>query len=125
MIPRVNWMPAWARDDPDEDYWREQARIDEWIAAGEAGDQPSLPISGEWATVREVAARHRKSEKTIRRYIAAGELKAQGDKQHPYRIHRDDELAWINAQRGRTIEAKQRRSVAGKPAATTFRGLVK
>jgi hypothetical protein len=124
----MNWMPDWAQDDPDQEYWREQARIDEWIADGElAGrrEQPSLPISGEWSTVREVAARHRKSEKTIRRYIAEGRLKAVGDKHHPYRIHKDHEIAWIKAQRGRTIDSKQKRAVAGKQPGTTFRGLVR
>lgn len=124
----MNWMPDWARDDPDQEYWQEQARIDAWIADGEAeerGEVQAKPLEAEWSTVKEVAARHRKSEKTIRRYIAEGLLKAHGDKHHPYRVHRDDEVAWINSARGRHIATRQRRAVKGKQPTTTFREMMK
>jgi hypothetical protein len=120
----MNWMPEWARDDPDQEYWQEQARIDEWIAQGEAGEQgPSVAMRGEYATVKEVAARHRRSEKTIRRYIKDGALKAHGDKQHPYRIHREDEIAWIDAMRGRRRERVAKQTPRG-PRRNTFKELV-
>src|ERR1700682_48176 len=111
----MNWMPEWARDDDDE-YWKEQARIDDWIAKGEAGEQQEPGPVGrrEWASVKEVAARHGKSEKTIRLYIKNGELKAHGDKHHPYRIHREDEKVWLNAMRGQRRE-RSRRTTVGQP----------
>lgn len=121
----MNWMPEWARDDPDQEYWQEQARIDDWITKGEAGEQgPSVPITGEWATVKEVAALLRKSEKTIRRYIKDGELKAHGDKHHPYRVHRDDLTGFIDSKRGKRRETIAKQATRGKQR-STFKDLVK
>jgi helix-turn-helix protein len=115
-------VPSWALN-IDQDQLDELGREDRWLREIEAGEQgPSVPITGEWATVKEVATRHRKSEKSIRRYIKDGALRAHGDKHHPYRVHRDDEIAWIEAQRGQSRERVTR--TRGKQA-STFRELVK
>jgi hypothetical protein len=90
---------------------------------------PSVAIAGEYASVREVATRHRLSEKTIRKYIADGRLKAQAvnpnvpPKQRRWRVHRDDELAWIESKNAitRTTAHKQSHSKTGR----SFRERVK
>jgi hypothetical protein len=112
---------------PEESYWLEQAEIDAWIEKVEAGDRPaSVPITGEWSTVQEVAARHRCSTKTIRARIHDGSLKAvdhspagSGSRQARYRIHRDAEVAWLEA------KGERRRAAAKAKAGNTFRELVK
>jgi hypothetical protein len=116
------------RRSAEEDTMLEEARIDRWIAAMEAGEPaPSVPITGEWSTVQEVAARHRCSAKTIRARIHDGSLKAvdqapkgAGARQARYRIHREAEEVWIRSkgEKGRATAA--RRAKAG----STFRELV-
>ncbi len=100
----------------------EQAAVEDWIAALEAGEQPqeAPEVIGEWSTVQEVARRHKCAPKTIRARIADGSLKAvqhgpkgAGAKQLRYRIHRDDEAAWVAA------KGEQKRSVAARKAAAT------
>ena len=119
-------MPEHLRS-AEESYWLEQAEIDEWIAKVEAGERPpSVPITGEWSTVKEVAVRHRCSAKTIRARIHDGSLKAvdhspagSGVRQRRYRIHRDAEVAWLEA------KGQRRRGTAKAKAANTFKALVK
>jgi hypothetical protein len=113
----------------EESYWLEQAEIDEWIAKVEAGERPpSVPITGEWSTVKEVAARHRCSAKTVRARIHDGSLKAvdhapagSGSRQARYRIQRDAEIAWLEAKGERRRSA----TAAKAKAQTTFKELVK
>ena len=96
--------------DSEESYWLEQAAIDDWIAKVEAGEPPpSVPITGEWSTVREVAARHRVKPKTIRARIHDGSLTAIDEspagtatRQRRYRIHRDAEIK-LSKQRGEPL----------------------
>jgi excisionase family DNA binding protein len=110
----------------EEEALLEEGRIDQWIAGIEAGDDlsPSPPISGEWATVQEVAARHRVTAKTIRKHIHDGRLKAvdhapaNADPRHRrYRIHRDDETAWIAAKG----EKMRQQAVHAKPKTASGR----
>jgi excisionase family DNA binding protein len=108
----------------EERYWLEQAEVDEWILALEAGEPPpSVPISGEWSTVKEVAARHRLHPKTIRKAIHEKRLKATAHgsgQQARYRIHRDAETAWIEGKGERKRATAARKAKVG----TTFKDLV-
>jgi hypothetical protein len=114
----------------DEQFWLEQAAIDGLIANAEAGEPPpSMPITGEWSTVAEVATRHRVKPKTIRARIHDGSLTAVDEspdgtppRQRRYRIHRDAELAWIEAKGQRTRRAE--RAKAAAPGGRSFKELV-
>lgn len=114
----------------DRERLQEEAAEDQQMRSLELGEPaPSVAITGEYASVREVATRHRLSEKTIRKYIADGRLKAQAvnpnapPKQRRWRVHRDDELAWIESKAAvtRTTAHKQTPSKTGR----SFRERVK
>ena len=114
----------------DERYWLEQAKIDEWIASLEAGETPrSRPITGEWSTVQEIAARHRCSPKTIRKRIHDGSLKAEAlnpsapARQRRWRVHRKAEEAWIKQKGQRVRETAARRAPKTK-SGKSFKELV-
>lgn len=98
-------VPSWALN-IDQDQLDELGREDRWLREIEAGETPpAIPIDRDWSTVKQVAERHGCSEKTIRRARSEGTLKARAinpdapPRQRRYRIHRDDELAWVEAKK--------------------------
>jgi hypothetical protein len=76
------------------------------IEAGET--PPAVRIDREWSTMAEVAKRHGLAAKTVRQLRLDGALKAHcvnpdaPEKQRRYRIHRDDELTWVEAKKSRS-----------------------
>jgi hypothetical protein len=119
-VPAPGERADWTLSD-EERYWQEQAQIEKHERAAEAGQRPSLPITDAWSTVQQVAARNQLSDKTIRKEIKAGHLKATvhpkgaTGKQARYRIKRDDEESWVEA-RGRPTGPAAVRPAAAKPA---------
>jgi hypothetical protein len=74
----------------------------------EIGETPAaVQLDREWSTMAEVAQRHGCSAKTIRRLRLDGVLKAHclnpdaPELQRRYRVHRDDERAWIEGKKRR------------------------
>jgi excisionase family DNA binding protein len=123
-------IPDWASD-VDQEVLDEIGREDQWLRDIEAGETPPpVRITRERSTVKEVAERHGLSDKTIRKYVHDGALKAEATnpdappKQRRWRIHRDDELAWIEARKADVRTAAKTRTNTSRPT-RTFRERVK
>jgi hypothetical protein len=71
-------------------------------------DSPAVvQTDREWSTMSEVAKRHHCSPKTIRKARLEGRLKAHclnpdaPELQRRYRVHREDERAWLEGKKAR------------------------
>jgi hypothetical protein len=125
-------VPDWASG-VDREREREEVREDEAQRALDAGEdpEPAVAIKREWSTVKEVAQRHGCSEKTIRKHRREGNLKARAlnpdapPRQRRYRIHRDDELAWVEARKADVRKPSSARRAAGTPGKRSFRERIK
>jgi hypothetical protein len=114
---RIGDVADWAQT-LEEQALLEEAKIDAWLAEG--AEMPPVELANEWSTVQEVARRHRCSDKTIRKRIHEGSLKAIAHpdnapaRQQRYRVHRTAEEAWIAAkqQRTRVVGAKAKQTQA-------------
>lgn len=130
----------------DVEALREQATHEDWLAEGapdeldmvreirrlrgerddrDAGVPASASERGEWATVAEVAKRHRLSAKTVRRDIASGRLRAHDGPPKPYRIKREDEDVWAEARRTPGARSRTPKPSRTRKPASTFRDLAK
>jgi hypothetical protein len=93
----------------DREREAEEVAEDRWMRELELGGEipAAVQLDREWSTMEEVAQRHRCSAKTIRKHRLEGSLKANcinpdaPEKQRRYRVHRDDELAWVAGRRRR------------------------
>jgi hypothetical protein len=123
VVPAPGERADWTLSE-DELYWQEQAVLDKRERAAEAGQRPSLPITDAWSTVQQAASRNRLSDKTIRKEIKLGNLKATvhpkgaTGKQARYRIKREDEEAWVE---GRKQPPAVRRPPARAKPVRSFR----
>jgi hypothetical protein len=104
---RSEHSPDWATG-RDREREREEVREDQWLRTIEAGETPAVvTINQEWSTLAEVAKRHGCAAKTIRQHRLDGTLKAHcinpqaPEKSRRYRVHRDDELVWVEGKRPR------------------------
>jgi hypothetical protein len=108
--------PDWA-DHIDQEALNELGREDRQMREIEAGETPPVvQIEQPWSTTGEVAARHACKPETIREHIASGRLKARvlnpdvPLKQRRYRIKREWELEWSEAQAAARAPSSRRPS---------------